>query len=316
MQYQAYPSDSRLGLRFVKSLRTTQNLVHGNESSVVIPCALLIFICCVILHHQLTALHHEEVHGKFLFLVLGQMIPLAIADMKILRCKSPLKLFSVFSEKVFIMTNCFLTLRIVTNFCLGNPVGFKNWFFLAASLPVLFFTYGVRPKSLIKHVDVAMLLAAVFGATLLSEAAEGSLSDLWRAASGAMSSRRRRMVLESFLYIELSNMIEIAAFVPAIWSMLRAGKSAPETVSEPEPEGVRLRAVCFFGWLLTFYLFEDLVNAWEVRKFAFRCSLAHLGHYLLLLDFAAFILGHFCDTEKFTKLRGAFTGWLVDACSV
>ena len=52
--------------------------------------------------------------GKFLLLALAQMTPLAITDMTILQCKSPLRQFCVFSEKVFLMNASFLALRILT----------------------------------------------------------------------------------------------------------------------------------------------------------------------------------------------------------
>jgi len=285
-----------------------QNLVHGNDTSLVIPCALLLTGMGVVLHNKI----NEEWGGKFLLLVLGQMTPLAIADMKILRCKSPLRQFCVFSEKVFLMNVAFLALRVLTKWCYGSSSGFKNWFFLAVALPILIIAYEMRPTKrwLVKHLDVIALLCSIVSMAVLIEVMEGDGKRLWKAFTG-----KNKYFLKSFLTSDLSNLIELSAFLPAIWTMYRAGTRDPhDTSDEVEPKGVRIQAVCFFAWLLSFYYYEDLKNA--MSSWDRKVSTMQVAHFLLLLDFAAFVLGHFYNPQKFEKLKGSITSWLVDASAV
>merc|ERR1719282_750523 len=158
-------------------------------------------------------------------------------------------------------------------------------------------------------------MAGMVLATLSMEAFESGLGDLWMATTGQITGERRIDILQNFLGCHMSNMIELGVFMPAMWTMLRERPSA-HAVPAAEPTGIRLKSICFFGWLLAFYMFEDVVAAWEERRLSPRACVARVGHYLLLVDFAAFILGHFFDQQKFDKLVGAVTSWMLAADSV
>jgi len=313
MAFQAYSCESRTMSSFLR----TQKMIHGGQSNVIIPCAVLIFTCCILLHHQFTAEEHEQPYGKFLLLILAQMAPLAVADVKILRCDAPLHLFSVFSEKVSIMGAAMLTLRVVTDAWLGEDVLYRDAFFMLLAFPIVFGVYGVRPsrECFEKHFDVACLFVCMFLATLVLQEYDEGLADWWKAMTGQIQGERRIDIIQNFLGCHMSNMIELGVFMPAMWTMLRERPST-HAVPAAEPAGIRLKSICFFGWLLAFYMFEDIVAAWEERRLSPRVCVARVGHFLLLVDFAAFILGHFFDQQKFDKLVGAVTSWMLAADSV
>jgi len=76
------------------------------------------------------------------------------------------------------------------------------------------------------------------------------------------------------------------------------------------------RAVCLFAFLAAFYSVEDVGNAISLRRDCPLASCGHVAHFLLLVDFATFLLAHLCDPDKFAKLRGEFCAWLAGACAV
>ena len=102
-----------------------------------------------------------------------------------------------------------------------------------------------------------VFLCSIFALGALIEVMEGDGTRLWNALTG-----KDKLFLRNFLAFDLSNLVELSAFMPALWTMYRAGRRDPnDTFSEVEPAGVRIQAVCFFAWLLGFHFYEDLQQA-------------------------------------------------------
>merc|ERR1719436_1688854 len=111
--------------------------------------------------------------------------------------------------------------------------------------------------------------------------------------------------------------IELLAFVPAVWMICRVGKGAPgQAQQEPDVAVTRCRALSLFAFLVGFYFVEDVVSAFMNYKDLPMASMGHLAHFLLLLDFAGFVLAHLYDPAKFEKLAGSLMSMFTDACAV
>merc|ERR1719281_65933 len=77
------------------------------------------------------------------------------------------------------------------------------------------------------------------------------------------------------------------------------------------------RAFGLFAFMLVFYSMEDAFSAVTEWRGSMRIAASgHAIHYLLLLDFAGFLLAQLCDPARLQALRGSFMGWLTDACAV
>merc|ERR1719464_287184 len=94
----------------------------------------------------------------------------------------------------------------------------------------------------------------------------------------------------------------------------RAGQAAEQDIARVSLS--QKRALSLFVFTVVFYSAEDLHNAvsvWSMFKIA---SLGHVVHYLLLLDFAGFLLAHLCDPAKLQAMQGSFMSWVTETCAV
>merc|ERR1719356_2027394 len=94
----------------------------------------------------------------------------------------------------------------------------------------------------------------------------------------------------------------------------KGGEAAEQDVSQVSVS--QKRALGLFAFMMVFYSAEDLRNAvaiWDDYKVA---ALSHVTHYLLLLDFAGFLLAHLCDPVKLMAMQGSFMSWVTDMCGV
>jgi len=94
-----------------------------------------------------------------------------------------------------------------------------------------------------------------------------------------------------------SEYAEILAFVPAVWIIFRSDKkdSAPANLSDVEK---KLAAIAFFGFLMGFYFFEDVVAAFASGWEDTMASIAHILHYLLLGDVSTFLVFYAINPDK------------------
>lgn len=256
----------------------TQHLLHGKNSN-ALPTALLVVAGTLVLYRHMT----EEVEGKdvlktFLALIMVQMLPLVLIEVKITSCPDPMALLSRFGSKVLLMHACFLALRVYRSMDTLSVLG------LAGSFVALFVGFGLRPTLLnvYEHRDVWALVA--LGA--LTAVVEESISVAW-------SGRRGNFM--SDVLVDMSNYVEILAFMPAVWMMYRH-KSA---MSAYEDDAVRRwKANWFFAFLMGFYFMEDITSLgslWSVLPLA---CIGHVAHFLLVLDFSGFMLAHIYSPEK------------------
>merc|ERR1719210_3107155 len=116
------------------------------------------------------------------------------------------------------------------------------------------------------------------------------------------------------MFVAASDYTEILALVPAVWMVCRADKNS--TGNEVDVAGTQKRAIVLFAFMITFYLSEDMYNAYTLGSHFPLAAAGHIAHFLLLLDFAAFILAHLYDPEKYDKLMNKFWSLMSDRSMV
>mmetsp|Transcript_8922 Transcript_8922/g.26212 ORF Transcript_8922/g.26212 Transcript_8922/m.26212 type:complete len:313 (+) Transcript_8922:79-1017(+) len=312
MEFQAYPSIQKTRKDIYMLLRV-QGVLHSSDS-VLLPVVLLIGGTGLVIHAHMTS-HITGRHSTkaFLMKLLISMLPLAILERKMVSCADPVRLFSRFSAKVLMMHACFLGLRLVL---LGFPHAASEqmktncaFFVLAGVLLPAVFKLRLSFAFLWEHRDVfsLALLAITLAVTevmLLGNFSRLRMQHWWS----------RTQLIEDMLMTG-SDYIELVAFVPAVWMACRHGLDSVGT-SEADIRNSQKRALTLFAFLLAFYSFEDLSNAYQIWDLHFMAAVGHVGHFVFLLDFVAFLLAHLYDPERFTKFREMLRSWVVDANAV
>merc|ERR1719440_785032 len=74
-----------------------------------------------------------------------------------------------------------------------------------------------------------------------------------------------------------------------------------------ETGSVQAQASFFFAFLVPFYIMEDVISAFRVGGLEPLAALGHIVHFLVLLDFACFLLSHIYNPDK---VQGSFLSWI------
>jgi len=269
----------------------TQVALHGKGNNIALP-GLLVGASSVMVVYK----HFNEESGDpikhFLALIVIQMLPLIFLQMKILSCPDPIGMLSRFGTKVLLMHACFLILRVSAWPLLEINNGFCNLAALALVIVALRWGFRFNLTSISAHQDVGCLLLLGVAGALCTE-----LLDFHRPAN----------LLECTIFTA-SSYIEILSFVPGVWMVHKSvKKDDDERVSEPD--NAQTQAAFFFAFLVPFYVLEDLISAYRVVGEEPLAAVGHLVHFLVLLDFACFLLSHIYNPDK---VQGSFLRWLPD----
>lgn len=286
------------------ALWRANDLLHGKNTA-ALPVLLLSSAGVLVVYRHMT----QEYDGSdpiktFLALIVLQMLPLVLIEVKILRCDDPVGLLSKFGPKVFLMHTCFLLLRVCCHPFTEVGTGAYNFVGFVAALITMHvgFKHKWSCRSLWEHRDVGCLAAlAAIAAVMTTELDEYFRHDhltmkqkfLWDAASAA------------------SDYIELLAFVPAVWSVYRPSKVL-DSIQDSEADRQR-SASAFFAFLVAFYFMEDIFNAVSIASAFPLAACGHVAHFLLLLDFTAFLLAHVYNPQK---LKECLQHWFPEACCV
>merc|ERR1719247_3613616 len=236
--------------------------------------------------------HGGDPTKHFLALIVIQMLPLVFLQKKILSCPDPVGMLSLFGTKVLLMHAFFLALRVFAWPLLEVGLGFCNLLGLLAVCVALHLGFGFRCSRICEHFDICGLLLLAVSGALCTE-----LLDFHRQAN----------LLECTIFTASSYM-EILAFVPAVWMVHQSvKKNDDEHISESA--GVQNQATFFFTFLVPFYIMEDVISAFRVGGDEPLAAIGHIVHFLLLLDFACFLLSHIYNPDK---VQGSFLRWLPD----
>jgi len=304
MEFQAYPTSAKGSKSMVWQI---QNMFHCGDS-MVLPGALLLAASVVVLYEHIANAHDTQMRN-FVAMIIVTMLPLAFLERKLFSCSDPVGALSKFSTKVLLMHLFFWVGHVLhgvvsarsghSTYELGSMCSNTDLCFLITACILLPTVFGLRfsRKFMYEHLDVWCVLLAACLAAASTEALTMGLEGKLRRA--LWQPYWRKMLLLSTLETA-SLYIELMAFVPAIWTVCRGGKDATVAKSA-DIEGAKKRAVCFLSFLFAFYFVEDMYFGVYQNWSMVIATFGHTAHFLLFLDFAAFLLAHFYDSDKFER---------------
>jgi hypothetical protein len=270
----------------------TQVALHGTSNNLTLPALLVGGASLLVVYKHYTDSQGGDPTKHFLALIVIQMLPLVFLEMKILSCPDPVSMLSRFGTKVLLMHAFFLALRVVAWPLLEIGLGFCNLIGLIGVCAALFVGFNFKLSKLAMHMDVIGLLMIAVGGAFLTE-----LLDFNRPAS----------LLECTIFTASSYM-EILAFVPAVWMVYQTVKKNDER-DIVEPQQAQKQATAFFAFLVSYYIMEDAISALRVGPEDGFAAMGHIVHFMLLLDFACFLLSHIYNPDK---VKSSFLRWLPD----
>jgi hypothetical protein len=263
------------------ALWRAQTVLHGTNNNMSLPVLLVVAASTLVIYKHFADEHGADPIKHFLALVVIQMLPLVFLQMKILSCPDPVSMLSRFGAKTLLMHACFLALRVCAWPLLEIGLGFCNLLGLVTACVALFWGFNFKFANLRAHRDV-------FGLWLLALA--GAF------CTEALDFRRQVSLLESTIFTT-SNYIELLAFVPAVWMVQQAVKKSDDTYNGSD-QVVQRQASFFFAFLVLYYVMEDVISAFRVGGDSPLAAFGHIVHFLLLLDFACFLLAKIYNPDQ------------------
>merc|ERR1719335_1692976 len=229
----------------------------------------------------------------FLSLIILEMLPLLCVEVKILQCEDPVNLFCKFGPKVLLMHASFLLLRVCCHPFAEIGSGLYNLFGLVAACFTLHFgfKYQLSLQSIRENRDVWCLLCLAGMAGWLTQ----ELDEYFEKQSDPEYHRDSQYIFERVI-ATTSDYIEVLAFVPAVWIVYRTGKVL-DPLQLPKSSSKR-KTSFLFAFLIAFYFTEDVLTAISLGAEVPLVAAGHVIHFLLVLDFACFLLAHIYDPEK------------------
>jgi len=289
-----------------------QSVLHSKNSAVVPGTLMLIAGSLVVYRHMTHEMAGPDNLKTFLGMIVLQMLPLVILEMKVISCADPVGLFCKFSGPVTLMHGIFLMLRVCT-----YPIYEHGtlWFSITGVLGVLVtIVFGFRQRWTLRAMSeynaVWGLTILAFAAACCTELVEEHLNP--RPSWNPVTWKKFATVV----FAEANNYIELMAFVPAVWMLFREDQSTVQYSAkylDVDSVDTKRRATAFFLFLVGFYFAEDIYQAYGAFWLAPVAAAAHIVHYLLLVDFAFYVLAHIYNPEK---LVSELRKWLPKDVSV
>lgn len=240
----------------------------------IIPTVLLVASILLFIYREFTETKNDLSLCVMLGLNVIQMVPLMVLKVKILKHPDVVTVLSKFSTKVLLMHMSFIALRVVIDPSGSDFEPGEYWVFLAALLlacGILQIDSDFRWKDLFmfdrEHRDIWIL---IFIAILLT------CFQVW-------------WIPDTIKMTCLSNRLEILSFMPAVWMLYRMDRCFE--VFQPMPEAsTQRRAICFFTFVVGYYIYEDLIIPMISLPGNMLYMTAHNVHLLLILDFGSFFI--------------------------
>jgi len=260
------------------------------KNSLVLPCAILIVAgLLVVAYHVLFEKDGGDMH-TFLIVVMLTMFPLAYLDANISRCSEPLAIFNKFALKVMVMQLAFLCVRAITlstsdriQDMYGNKVNMLTTLVGCIAIP---WGFHHQLPTFLQQTDVLMLIGMAFCGALVT-------LFIGNVADGIFIFEVHAVDLSSLF----SDYIEVVAFVPAALTVFTLNKK-DAYLGKIEPDEHKRTSIAFAVFVIGFYFVEDIVTAFlTIRASGFE-AVAHVLHFLLLLDVAWFLIASAHDPEQ------------------
>lgn len=285
----------------------SQEFLHQKNSPIV-PGFLMLVAGSLVVYRHMTVEHPDQDHLKtFLAMIVIQMLPLVALEVKIMECADPVGLFCKFAAPVTLMHGIFLLMRVCQyplyeqGYLIFSVAG------LAGAAVTMHKGFRMELGAIFQHSTVWNLVALALVAAACTEYAEVYFGPAW------LANRSWRAHFTSTLSTA-NSYIELMAFVPAVWMMYRESTSG-ERMTQIDSIQTRRTSTAFFLFLVIFYFAEDVLQAYEAFVVSPLAAIAHVAHFLLLSDFAFYVLAHVYNPEK---LIGELRKWLPAdlACAV
>jgi len=285
-----------------------QQFLHKKPQ--VVPGIILSMAGCLLIHRHATVETRGQDNLKtFLAMIIIQMLPLVALEMKIMSCADPVGLFCKFATPVTLMHTIMLTMRLCMYATMSNlfPTSYVIYSGLGLAAALVTLHKGFRESPL----RILLRCGNVWALVFLAFFAAFATSSLDAYINPPLYKQSWDRYLKEVLG-NVNNYVELLAFVPAVWMVYRQDQ---RTYDDTDSVSTKRKATAFFLFLITFYVTEDLMQAWDSFGVANCAAFAHLLHFALLCDFGCYVLAHIYNTDK---LVGQLSKWLpVDlACEV
>eukprot|EP00930_Biecheleria_cincta_P026278 TRINITY_DN18543_c0_g1_i2.p1 TRINITY_DN18543_c0_g1~~TRINITY_DN18543_c0_g1_i2.p1 ORF type:complete len:312 (-),score=36.33 TRINITY_DN18543_c0_g1_i2:114-1049(-) len=291
-----------------------QNMLHSNLT----PCALLIAASSLVLFEHVK---REGAFTHYLSMNVLTMLPLAILESKILVCTNPVSFISKASGNVLLLHVFFLILRFPGH--ITDGIFDISFFFdvgsLIAACIILRLCFGLRPNygTLYQYREALLIALCALATAVLTEGFNAYLRRQHFDQAHLLPTQRYLLVVLLAVAEMGAFYSELLSFMPAVWIVCLPSKSATGPSEEQyEVGGTQQRVAYLLAFLVCFYLIEDSVAA-VVTGWAFPLvAPVHVIHFLLVLDFACFLLANLYDPAKLGRLMGSIAYALSDIYSV
>jgi hypothetical protein len=261
-----------------------QEVLHRKNNPIV-PGVLMLIAGSLIVHrHVTTETYGTDNLKTFLALVLIQMLPLVALEMKIMQCADPVGLFCKFAAPVTMMHGIFLAMRVCMYPIMPDDIVWSIGGVIGAAV-AMHKGYGKSWRCIYQYPAVWSLVMFAFMAAAATEGLEQYLSPYrhWDTPSWGRIAKQ--------ILIAANNYVELVAFVPAVWMMYREGNFG-NSITQVDSIDTKKTSTAFFFVLVIFYFTEDVMQAFTVWSVAPVAAIAYIVHFLLLLDFAFYVLAH------------------------
>merc|ERR1719387_1586338 len=233
-------------------------------------------------------------------MILVQMLPLVALEMKIMSCADPVGLFCKFATPVTLIHAFFLGMRLVVYSDYDEATLWCSGAGFVGALATICIGYRQSLSNIISCSAVWTLISLAFMASIGTSAMDAYMHPKpeWMAPK-----TWEQFFAETFT--TSNSYIELVAFVPAVWTVFRENQGLARL--NVESAETKRTATAFFLFLVGFYVTEDLLMVYQAYSISGLASLAHLAHFMLLVDFSFYILAHVYNPEK---LVGELRKWL------
>lgn len=295
--------------------------------SMALPVALLVTGGGLLAYRRATSgeTFHEDPLCTFISLIIVQMMPLVFLEVKILHHDDPVGIMSRFGTNVTLMHVIFLAVRVGLYSYYGTEgTVWPLWcIFLVMVAAVFVLVHGYK-LSTVKGAffgrmrDVWLLVGLAIVAALVLESFSISMSTK-RLCANKFQDQYFSCIVKRWwndrsifsLLHSTSNFVELLAFVPACLQISReASHKNVDGISHRAGGTEPTWAVFFFTLLIVLYFIEDVGTSFLHATTEPIASLAHIVHFLLVVDFSIFFLGEIYDP---VKLKAQLMEWLPEA---
>ncbi|CAE8710953.1 unnamed protein product [Polarella glacialis] len=267
--------------------------MHGTGCTLVLPGSLLAVSAVVCVYRQMTEDANDIPLTGFLASILMSMLPLVALKAKIWSCNDRVSLVPMVLVKTLLMHAALEVLRILSQFSEGwqsmvfnrMNLGF-DCAMLAAALAALRYSFGL-PWSLsyvLDHRDVRNLILMAIAAAFVSEV-------FFVFVMPINESVTKQGLSVSKVLFAAANYVDVVGFMPVVWRLYQAENALDDfSVGTVVSLEARQQVRVFFAFVCTFYLWDDVLEPISSSLDEQLAMMAHIAHFMLLIDFAGFFL--------------------------